>query len=536
MTGLVDHRGQPMSAGSSFKKAEAPIMGAMGNWGGNATQIFELPGGGAVQFDLSRLTLSDYRQMSSHYQINSSLSVLTFMLHQLEYRFVGGTTRSVKVVDEIMRPMWSRLVRAFSQAFTFGFSPNVLEWSNDTSGRRVVLDKIKDLIPEMSTVKWKEIDGAIPPTAAPGSRPPKIKVYDGIKQAGVTHPIPVSNTVWYPLLMQNGDYYGRKLLKYAFQPWYFSTLIHLFSNRYFERFGEPMPVGRAPSDGVIPQNGKDVASNQFMLDQMQRLRSRGAVVLPSDRQTDASGTPTQHYEYDIEYMESQMRGADFERYMTRLDEEISLALFTPLLLMRTADVGSYNLGVSHMQMYLWQLNAIADDWAEYINRYILAPLVRYNFGENAPPVTIEFYKMGKTQAETNRAVLSALVGGGKAKVDLVELGHATGLSLEEIDTVTEKPDAPGSSGDGREARVRDDKTSVADGITARVAAQAAKAFTRGTVFEEWEPDIGFTSSMTKYQSETLKQMTSDLLDPSISGNLQEFMVNFERTVKFVLDE
>jgi hypothetical protein len=52
-----------------------------------------------------------------------------------------------------------------------------------------------------------------------------------------------------------------------------------------------------------------------------------------------------------------MRGADFERYMTRLDEEMSIGLFTPILLLRTADVGSYNLGQGHMQIYLWMLNA-----------------------------------------------------------------------------------------------------------------------------------------------------------------------------------
>ena len=57
--------------------------------------------------------------------------------------------------------------------------------------------------------------------------------------------------------MENGNYYGRKLLNACFTPWYFSTLIHLFANRYYERFGEPIPIGRAPFDeDVIGPDGQ----------------------------------------------------------------------------------------------------------------------------------------------------------------------------------------------------------------------------------------------------------------------------------------
>ena len=508
-------------------------MGEMGQWAGRDVQMGQLPGAGILQFDLSRLTLADYRQMSTHYQINSSLSVLTFMLHQLEWTIEAPNEKMKAFITRAMEDIWTRLVRAMGQAFWAGFSPNILQWENDTQGRQVVLGKIKDLAPEDAVVNWKHIDGALPRNAPAGAIPPKVRIYDGIKQMGTPFPIPTENTLWYPLLMNNGDYYGKKLLKYAFQPWYFSTLMHLFSNRYFERFGEPLPIGRAPSDDMIVVDGKAQDTNAYMAQQMAGLKSRGVVVLPSDRVTDSSGTPSAQFEYDIQYLESAMRGADFERYMTRLDEEISLALFTPLLLMRTADVGSYNLGVSHMQMYLWQLNAIAGDWAEYINRYILSPLTDYNFGTKAPRPKIKFYKMGKTQAETNRAVLSSLVTKGKAAVDLVELGQATGLSLTEIETVTEAPVEPKESDEDREARVRDDKTRVSDGITARVASQATRAYAAGKQ-GDWVPDIGYTSYMTSDQADLLAHCAADLVE--VCKTATEFMGYFTSTVRRVLDE
>ena len=118
-----------------------------------------------------------------------------------------------------------------------------------------IIDKFKDLPPEVCSVNWKSVDGWVPPNE-PWRVPPKIKIYDGFKQfhygrtlgesgAGGTGswPIPVDNTLWYPLMMENGDFYGRKLLRPAFPAWFFSNLMHLFSNRYYERFGEPTPSG-----------------------------------------------------------------------------------------------------------------------------------------------------------------------------------------------------------------------------------------------------------------------------------------------------
>ena len=539
---LLDGKGNPITAShpsKNYRKAKPPVLGeAFGSWAGRDLQYLELPGYGAVQFDLSRLTLADFRAMSTHYQVNSSLTALSFMLHQLQWTVECDSERVAKAAEDNLRGIWGRLVRAFSQAFWAGFSPNILQWENDVSGKRIILAKIKDLVPEEATVNWKKVDGALPPDAPSGAIPPKINVYDGIKQAGVAHPIPRENTLWYPLLMSNGDYYGRKLLKYAFQPWYFSTLIHLFTNRYFERFGEPVPVGRAPeNESVALPDGREVDSNAYMLEQLAMIRSRASVVLPSTRQYDREGNPTNAFEYDISYLEANVRGADFERYLTRLDEEISLALFTPLLLMRTADVGSYNLGVGHQQMYLRQLNAIADDWAEYINRYIMSPFADYNFGINAARPRIKFYKMGKTQAETNRAVLSELVRHKAVRPDLVELGQAVGLTLEEIEVITSEDEDEGEDApeiDDREARVRDDQPRVSDSIIARITPQAQKAFRAGTFGHGWEPDFGHTSKVDAITLDRLRRWNDDVMSAHFSS-ADEYMRVFSAGAKEIVN-
>lgn len=434
-SGLVDSKGLPLTSSHARKRRPQAILGeAFGSWSGPQDKFrYEMPGGGYVQFDLSKLTLDDYRGMRSHYQVNASLSLLSFMVHQSDWHIECDQKKIVSHCEANLRPMWSRLVRAMSHAFWAGYSPNVLQWENDSISGTVQLSKIKDLRPEECEVQWKEVDGYLPPDQS-NTVPPKFKVYDGIRQAGARFPIPVKNSLWYPLLMENGNMYGRQLLKAAYTPYFFSMLMHLFANRYYERFGEPVPIGRAPWDSEVDIGGSRVRGNEAMRQILQNLRNRSVVVLPSDIDVD-----TKEFDYQIEYLESQMRGADFERYMTRLDEEISLALFTPLLMMRTADTGSYNLGVGHTQVYLWLLNAILADWSEYISKYILGPMVDFNFGENAPRAQIVFRKLGTKNEETIRAIITELIRKGSAKVDVIELGQSLGMKVEEIEQVQQEP-------------------------------------------------------------------------------------------------
>lgn len=428
---------------SSYKKERPLALGpSFGQWAGRDASWNQMPGGAILQFDLSALNLTDYRAMKYHPTINLSLSMLTFMLHQMDWHLEAETPKIAAEADDIIRPVWTRLIRALSQSFWAGFSPIAIEYENDITGRRVVIGKFKDLIPEDCRVHWKAVEGSYtPPDKPSNSMKPKFKIYDGIEHYGEPN-IPAVNTCWYPLLMENGDMYGRKLLKACFTPWYFSMLIHLFANRYYERFGEPMPIGRAPFDDniTISQGAGDeqtITGKEAIEQILMNLRNRSVVSLPSDR--DPS---TKEYDYSLEYLESQMRGADFERYLTRLDEEMSLGLFTPLLLYRTGSVGSNALGVQHTKTWLLILNALAFDMKEYIDRYVLDRVKAYNWGINAKPITWIPHRLGRENTDTVRAMVTSLISKDRIKPDIDELGQALGMTLEEIETVTKDPENP----------------------------------------------------------------------------------------------
>lgn len=487
------------------KKVAAPATGnAFGAWAGRDTDFITLPGGGLVQFDLSKLTVQDFRTMRDHYQINSSLAVLSFMQHQVQWHIECDDAKIRDFATEQLQKNWTGLNRAMSTANWAGYSPAALEWDNE--GSRIVLSKVKDLFPEECAVNWKEEEGWAPP----GRVRPKFKTYDGIRQFGGSWPIPTENSLWYPLLMENGDYSGRKLLRPAFQSWYFSTIIHLFANRYFERFGEPVPIGRAPYDDTITVGGKEVPGNVHLLGVLEDLRNRAVVVLPNDRTENSKGGSD--FDYDISYLESQMRGADFERYLTRLDEEMSIGMFTPILLLRTADVGSYNLGQGHLQVYQWMLNGMNDDRKVYIDKYLLSKMTDYNFGPNAPRPKIVFQKLGTTNADTVSNLIIAMIQGGKVKPDLQELGEIAGLTLTEVKEAAgtaepadapeeQDPATPEDDGDApanaRERIVVGHSRSTAKEVVNRVRPQVENAFKDGKFAPGFKISMGFKRRMAE---------------------------------------
>lgn len=554
MAKLVDKNGAPLS-GSDFATARGrgrparprPKVGETNvAWGGDGLPQIAFKDGGRLLLDPSKLTLADYRRMKNHYQINSSLTVLTFMMHQLDWRIEGSNQKVVSGVEYAIEKVWTRLVRAMSTAFWAGYSPSALQWENDPRQNMLVIGKIKDLVPEYCEVAWKEV-GAVKLDDSQGANTPRSRVYDGIKQytggfGGSAHHIPQSNSYWYPLLMENGDMGGKKLLDSAFAPWFFSNMIHAYANSYYERFGEPTPIGRAPyGEEVDLPDGEKMDSANFMAESMSLLRSGAAIILPNDKDRgfgNQTSTAKPDYEYDIDYLESQMRGADFEQHLQRLDEEMSLALFTPLLLLRTTQGSGYNVGVGHQQVYLWQLNALAADWKEYIDKYIIQPIVTYNYGSR-DWATIKFRKMGVTQQETTRAIVQELIRNGSAGVDLEELGHSVGLTLEERQAIQEPDDEPSSNPQvderiGRPERLRDDDQPSVDkpktdrtGVSLSSAISEARNYTLDTL-ERGELHVVIPAGVTI----ALGKDNSNRLRHTLEGGLPDYSGDSSSAARF----
>lgn len=176
-----------------------------------------------------------------------------------------------------------------------------------------------------------------------------------------------------------GGLYGTSMLDRTYDAWYWCTIMHYFTNRYYERRADPPYKGRAPqvayNDEGVVCDGIDKLSQALL-----SLRSDGHIVLPSEWNADAGD-----WDWDIEVLKDDQRGVMFIRYLDYLQALKLRGLFVPeRTLTQDSAVGSLAMARAHTQTFFYMLSRIVLELLEHYNRYLVRPLVVYNFGSKAP--------------------------------------------------------------------------------------------------------------------------------------------------------
>lgn len=380
---------------------------------------WQLTSGQTLYRNLDNLDLTDFYYMRDDYQISACLNTITFTVQQVDWRIDCKDKAIKEFCENNMKQIWTRLIRGISQAFWAGYSPMVKVYDYDERQNKIYIDKMIDLDPDGCEVKLEA--GKF------------VGFYQGDKL------IEPPYAFWYTFMMANNDYTGQKLLRAAYLPWYFSQIVHLFANRYYERFGDPVVLGYAPTDLVEDLSEGDTSGSVktgmgVMRKIVRKIRNQSSVTLPSDR--DENGNLL----WEIKYLESQMRGADYERYLSRLDIEKSRAIFVPVpeLIFSSGRErpGSFNLGIEQKNTFMMLLNAILEDLKDHIERYILEDLVKFNFGENAPKAFFIVENMGKISESSLVKVLVEQIKSGTAQPEIDDIARRLGIRIEGAEEVT----------------------------------------------------------------------------------------------------
>jgi hypothetical protein len=380
-----------------------------------------------IAYNPDSISIETYRKMAKHYQVAASLAIMSYSIQQIDW-FIQADNKTVKkVLTQAIDKIWNRIIRSVTKSFIYGYSPNVkvfmIEKIDGIS--YIVYKNIKDLnVADVEVVvdKWGNYDGFW-------------------YRKGTSDEVRVfpEYSFWYTNQMENGNLYGESLLKNIYKPWWFSEKIHQFANRYYERFGEPLVIGRAPSGASIKDGSGTVrAAQEVMNEIISNIRNHSSVQLPSDK-----NEITKDYLYELSYLESQMRGYDFEGYLSRLDTEISRGMFLPDLMLGGQKGGSYALGSAQIQAFYTNLMGIMDNIVDYVNLYIIPQLIEYNFEKNKnakfayQPLTVDSKK-------NILDMVMQLIKLNKVKPDLTQLEERSGIKLEEIkeeiktEAITEK--------------------------------------------------------------------------------------------------
>jgi len=478
---------------------------------------WKLPDGSPFIPDTSGLSLADYYKMTKDYQVSACINTIAFTIQQIDW--------DIKCEDQKVRDflvfafgkIWNQLIRGISQAYWAGFSPMVKVFTQVENGPyagKIIIKKLKDLDPTEIEVSKSKEDGS----------------FEGMKKG--TDLISAEYCFWYTFLMKNGNYYGTYLLEAAYMPYYYSQVIHLFANRYYERFGEPLVKGMYPEDKKVNYNGDEVDAHDYMADIVKKLRNHSSVTMPSTR--DESNNP----DWVLEYLESNMRGVDFETYLKRLDIEKARAIFVPDLLFGSGRVGSYKLGDRHTNTFLTLLNSLIGDIKDHIDKYILPQLVDYNFSKKVDAFWSP-EQLGRSNAEMLETIVREMIRQGMATVNVVELGRRIGLDLKVVEKIVNEETIKNETikkekvkGGIKQTAVPDKKTKEKQPVP-KEKQQKKNYFFRqfaGKNLTEREASVNF-SLLQKTYDENEKEMRSALIE--VVSKQQE---RVEETVKKAYNE
>lgn len=115
------------------------------------------------------------------------------------------------------------------------------------------------------------------------------------------------------------------------------------------------------------------------------------------------GTIVTGQEDDIEILNSDTSD-EFQSTLGHLNSEMARSVLCQFLMLGTeTNVGSWALSKDHSDFFLLGLEAIMREMETAINKYVIGPLVRYNFGVDSPIPRFRF----ETMAESTRALAHA---------------------------------------------------------------------------------------------------------------------------------
>jgi len=367
-------------------------------------------------------------KMRRHPQLTLGLSFIKLPLSAVNWWVECEDERIAACVDAWVRPLWPRFFWSVMRSFEFGWQPFEKVWQRNESkvlmpdgktvawnGPAVTYDKLRDLKQSKYKIIWEGGEYA-------GIRERSV----GGKSASPERTFVASNDVEY------GNIYGTTGMIAAYDPWYRGSIIAQFLARYLERRGNPTAVARYPEGDKVKRSAtgataKRIDPQKRALAVASSLKEHTSAALPSTRDDDGN------YLWELSFLEDRQRAGQFVEALERYDQLMLRALVVPDLVVTEGREGrgSYAQAVEKAEMFAEAEEARLADWLMQINRWIVPPLVLYNFGASAPPAKIVSDGLQREDSDLIRDVVKNLVETGKMNVDIERLAERAHIPLDE---------------------------------------------------------------------------------------------------------
>lgn len=203
--------------------------------------------------------------------------------------------------------------------------------------------------------------------------------------------VPPEKSFLFTLNYEWDNPYGEGRLEWAYDSWYWQSIIYLVCNRWYERKSDPPYVGFAPADPLLLDAGSDDDTDYDEDDESQapilklarlidsRLRAGGTMVLPSEPYKDEDGKPSTVRAYDIKELGVEDVHPAFLAYIDHFDRKKVRAMLMPdAALAGGENSGTYGSVRAMAEIAVKTQQETLSEWVRHVNRYIIPRWREYN--------------------------------------------------------------------------------------------------------------------------------------------------------------
>lgn len=367
------------------KKSEVPSFDELGSRG----EDLQVSSDGKLE-DTDEITHETYQKMRTDPQVKACLLVIKLPILQTAKTVQAESEEGqliAKWANAQLHNMDDSLeyyMREILTGLDFGRSITEKVWAlrptaidpddeNSTVQDRIVPEKLKTYNPANISIKLD---------------PKTLKLVGAVQTVDKKEVlIPAKKLMIYSHEKEFGNYNGESALRAAYKPWVIKEFLQRFWNIALERYGSPFQTMEIPQSGSLSK----------AIELMDLIKSKSGIPLPEG------------YKHEIHDLAN--TGMSFKEAIEYQDVMIARAMLIPDLVFSNSDSGAYSLSKTHSDFFQMRLNAISQEVADLFTKYLIKPLVRYNYGEVREFPNLHIDKVGDEDMKDLSEIIKSMIGG-----------------------------------------------------------------------------------------------------------------------------
>lgn len=342
--------------------------------------------------DTNEISLDTYRKMRTDPQVKACLLVLKLPILQAGWELQATTEEGQQLakwcelmLTEYLEDSMEYYTREMLTAIDFGRSITEKVWQlktvpvdpdNKDSAKleeRIIPSKLKTYDPRNIQIKLD---------------PDTYKLVGAVQKQGTKEiEIPASKLLIYSHEKEFNNYNGESALRAAYKPWVIKEFLQKFWNIALERYGSPLSSMKIPQAGSIKE----------AVALMDMIKTKAGIPLPEG------------YEMEVHSMAN--AGMSFKDAIEYQDIQIARAMLIPDLVFANSGGGAYALSKTHEDFFQMRLNGIGGEVGDMYTKYMIRPMVQYNFGEVREYPAFKFNKVGQDSITELSTIITQMLTG-----------------------------------------------------------------------------------------------------------------------------